>query len=94
MNKLSCLCSFLFTEHLSMKAYWGSGCIVAFLTSEVYGDEWSDSRPGRFTPRKRAPSTHSIGDWGVPEPFWTRWCREKFPPPAGNRTPEPRSSSP
>jgi hypothetical protein len=30
----------------------------------------------------------------APEPFWTRWWREKFPAPAGNRTLEPRSSSP
>jgi hypothetical protein len=25
----------------------------------------------------------------APEPFWTRWFREKFRVPAGNRTPEP-----
>jgi hypothetical protein len=30
----------------------------------------------------------------TPEPFWTRWWREKYSPPAGNRTLEPRSSSP
>jgi hypothetical protein len=29
-----------------------------------------------------------------PESFWTRWWREKFPAPAGNRTLEPRSSGP
>jgi hypothetical protein len=31
------------------------------LTSALDGGEWSASRPGRFTPRKRAPGTHGIG---------------------------------
>jgi len=30
----------------------------------------------------------------APEPFLTRWFKEKFPAPAENQTPEPRSSSP
>jgi hypothetical protein len=33
------------------------------LTLALHGDEWSDSRPGRFTPSKRAPGTHWIGGW-------------------------------
>jgi hypothetical protein len=33
------------------------------LTSVLGGGEWSDSRPGRFTPRDRAPGTHWIGGW-------------------------------
>jgi hypothetical protein len=28
------------------------------LTSALDGDEWSASRPGRFTPRERARGTH------------------------------------
>jgi hypothetical protein len=28
------------------------------LTLALVGGEWSDSRPGRFTPREKAPSTH------------------------------------
>jgi hypothetical protein len=36
------------------------------LTSALDGDEWSVSRPGRFTPRERAPSTHWIGGWVGP----------------------------
>jgi hypothetical protein len=32
-----------------------------FLTSALPGDEWSVSRPGRFTPGVRAPGTHWIG---------------------------------
>jgi hypothetical protein len=37
---------------------WGSGCIV--------GGEWSASRPGRFTPRKRTPGTYCRGGWVEP----------------------------
>jgi hypothetical protein len=36
------------------------------LTSAVDGYEWSASRPGRFTPRERAPGTHWIGGWVGP----------------------------
>jgi len=32
----------------------------------LYGGEWSDSRPGRFTPRERAPGTDGIGGWVGP----------------------------
>jgi hypothetical protein len=31
------------------------------LTSALDGGEWSASRPGRFTPRERAPGTHWVG---------------------------------
>jgi hypothetical protein len=37
--------------------------IHIFLTSALAGGEWSASRPGRFTPRERAHSTHWIGGW-------------------------------
>jgi hypothetical protein len=33
------------------------------LTSVLDRGEWSASRPGRFTPRERAPGTHWIRDW-------------------------------
>jgi hypothetical protein len=32
----------------------------SFLTSALDGGEWSALRTGRFTPRERAPGTHSI----------------------------------
>jgi hypothetical protein len=32
-----------------------------YLASALAGGEWSASRPGRFTPRERAPGTHWIG---------------------------------
>jgi hypothetical protein len=40
--------------------------IHVFFTSVLVGGEWSDSRPGRFTPRERVPGTHWIGDWVTP----------------------------
>jgi hypothetical protein len=50
-----------------MKAYWGSGGIAPrILTSPLDGDEWSSSRPGRFTPRERVPGNHWIGGWVGP----------------------------
>jgi hypothetical protein len=35
----------------------------AFLTSALDGGEWSVLRPGRFTPRERAPGIHWILGW-------------------------------
>jgi len=47
------------TDHHAIKAYWGVEVeIHAFLTSTLDGGEWSASRPGRFTPRERAPDTN------------------------------------
>jgi hypothetical protein len=47
-----------------MKAYGGVDVkIQVFLTSALVGGKWSASRPCRFTPGKRAPGTHWIGDW-------------------------------
>jgi hypothetical protein len=37
--------------------------IHVFLTSAIVGDEWSDSRPGRFTSMGNVPRTHWIGGW-------------------------------
>jgi hypothetical protein len=47
-----------------MKVYGGVDVYTyVFLTSALVGGEWSASRPGRFTPGERAPSTHWIGGW-------------------------------
>jgi len=52
------------TKHHTMKAYWGwMYRSTHSFTSALDGDEWSATRPGRFTPRKRAPGTHWIGGW-------------------------------
>jgi hypothetical protein len=50
-----------------MKAYGGNGCIDPhFLTSTLAGGKWKASRPGHFTSKERAPSTHWIGGWVDP----------------------------
>jgi hypothetical protein len=47
-----------------MKTYCQSGGIAPRIqTSALDGDEWSVSRPGRFTPREISPGTHCIGGW-------------------------------
>jgi hypothetical protein len=50
-----------------MKTYeeWRYSSTHIFLPSALNG-EWSASRPGRFTPEKRAPGTHRIGGWMGP----------------------------
>jgi hypothetical protein len=40
--------------------------IHIFLTLALVGVGWLASRPGRFTPGKRSPSTHWIGGWMGP----------------------------
>jgi hypothetical protein len=50
-----------------MKAYRGADVYIhVFLTSALFGGEWSALRPGRFTPEERAPGTHWIGGWVDP----------------------------
>jgi hypothetical protein len=45
----------------------GNGCIDPhFLTSALVGGEWSASRPARFIPGERAPSTLWIEGWVDP----------------------------
>jgi hypothetical protein len=47
-----------------MKTYGGVDVYIhIFLTSTLVGGEWSASRPSRFIPRERAPTTHWIGGW-------------------------------
>jgi hypothetical protein len=60
-----------------MKAYGRVDVYIhIFLTSALVRGEWSTSRPGRFTFRERAPSTHWIGGWLDQEPVWKMWSRE------------------
>jgi hypothetical protein len=76
-----------------MKTYWGWGIAPRILElGTIEGGEWSASRPDLFTPGERARPIGWEAGW-TPEPVSTQCRREKFPPPAGNRTPDPRSSS-
>jgi hypothetical protein len=50
-----------------MKVYGGVDVQThIFFTSALVGGELSASRPGRFTPRERAPGTHWIVGWVDP----------------------------
>jgi hypothetical protein len=40
--------------------------IHVFLSSALVGDEWSTSRPGRFTLEERALCTNLVGGWVGP----------------------------
>jgi hypothetical protein len=63
------------TKHHAMKA--------------LDGGEWSASRPGRFTPRERAPGTHWIGGWVGPRAVLDAVVKRKIPSP--NRESNPRT---
>jgi hypothetical protein len=50
-----------------MKPYVGVDVeIHIFLTSALFGAEWSTSRSCRFTPGERDPRAHWIGGWVDP----------------------------
>jgi hypothetical protein len=49
--------------------------------SALDGGEWSASRPGRFTPRERAPSIHWIGGWVGPRAVLDTVVKKKIPSP-------------
>jgi hypothetical protein len=72
-----------------MKAYWGSRGTAPRILWPRHQMEVS----GRLhTPAILLPGKEPLVPTGqevrwAPEPFWTRWWREKFPAPAGNRTP-------
>jgi hypothetical protein len=53
------------------------------LTSALVGEEWSASRPGRFTNRERAPDIHWIGGWVGPRACLNDVEKRKFLTPPG-----------
>jgi hypothetical protein len=65
-----------------MEAYWGSGGKVPRILDLGTRCEWSASRPGGFTPRERAPSTHWIGGWVGPRAGLDAVVRRKIPSPS------------
>jgi hypothetical protein len=63
------------------------------LTSALDRGEWLASRTGYFTPRERAPGTHSIGGWVGPRAGMdTAVLKREIPSPCWDSN--PRSSSP
>jgi hypothetical protein len=57
------------------------------LTSALDGGEWSASRPGRLTPRERAPVTHWIGGWVGPRSVLDVVVKRKIPSPRRQSNP-------
>jgi hypothetical protein len=49
------------------------------LTSALDGEEWSASRPGRFTPREKAAGTRWIGGWSGPSAVLDAVVKRKIP---------------
>jgi hypothetical protein len=72
----------LLNEHHVIKAYWEwRYSSTHSLTSALDGAEWSASRPGRFTPRKRVPGIHWIGGWVGPRAVLDAVVKRKIPSP-------------
>jgi hypothetical protein len=59
------------------------------LTSALDEGEGSTSRPGRFTPKERAPGTHWIGGWVGPRAVLDAVVKRKIPSP--RRESDPRT---
>jgi hypothetical protein len=65
-----------------MKAYWWvEAYLHSYLTSALDGGEWWASRPGRFSPRERAPGTYWIGGWVGPRAVLDAVVKRKIPSP-------------
>jgi hypothetical protein len=56
-------------------------------TSALDGGEWSASRPGRLTPRERAPGAHWIGGWVGPRAVLDAVVKRKIPSPLRESNP-------
>jgi hypothetical protein len=64
-----------------MKKYGGVDVHThVFLTSALVGDEWSPSRPGRFTPGVKDTVPLEYEARWAPEPVWTIWRSENSCP--------------
>jgi hypothetical protein len=72
--------SLCLTKHHAMKAYWEwRYSSTHSLTRALDGSEWSALRPGRFTPRERAPGTHCTGGWVGPRAVLDTVVKRKIP---------------
>jgi hypothetical protein len=56
-------------------------------TSALDGGEWSDSRPGRLPPKKRAPGTNWIGGWIGSRAVLDAVVKRKIPSPRRDSNP-------
>jgi hypothetical protein len=69
-----------------MKTYWGVEVRILDLGT-LDGGEWSVSRPGRFTPRERAPVIHWIRGWVGPRAVLDKVVKRKIPSPRWESNP-------
>jgi hypothetical protein len=80
--------SLYLTKHHAIKVYWEwRYSSMHSLTSSLDGGEWSASRPGRLTPRERAPGTHLIGGWAGPRAVLDAVVKRKIPSPRWKSNP-------
>jgi hypothetical protein len=71
--------SLCLNKHYAMKTYGEVKVqIHSYFTSTLDRDEWSVSRPGRFTPREKPPNTHSKEAGWTPEPILTMRRKVSF----------------
>jgi hypothetical protein len=77
---------FTFTTPWRRIGEWRCGSTQS-LTSALDGGKWSASRPGRFTPRERAPDTHWIGVWVGPRAVLDTVVKRKIPSPRRESNP-------
>jgi hypothetical protein len=74
------------SRHEGVMGEWKYSSIHT-LTSALDGDEWSASRPGRFTPTERATGTHWMGGWVGPRALLNAVVKRKVPSPHGESNP-------
>jgi hypothetical protein len=80
--------SLCLTKHHAVKTYWEVEVYIhTFLTSSLDGGEWSASRPGRFTPREKAPGTHWTGGSVSPRAILDAVVKRKSPSPRRESNP-------
>jgi hypothetical protein len=65
--------------HEGVLGEWRYNSSTHSLTSALDGGEWSASRPGRFTPRERAPGNHWIEGWVGPRAVLDAAVKRKIP---------------
>jgi hypothetical protein len=87
-QKVKVKLSLCLTKHHAIKAYWEwRYSSTHSLTSALDGGEWSTSRPGRFTPREKAPGTHWIGGWVGPRAVLDAAVKKKITSPRRESNP-------
>jgi hypothetical protein len=83
--KLS-LCFTWTPRHVGVLGEWKYSSTHS-LTSALDGGKWSVSRPGRFTPKKRAPGTYWVGGWVGPRTVLGAVGKRKIPSPRRESNP-------